>query len=89
MFQLKAHDRWLDSARDGLYNAGGALLVRDPAGRSGKHVGKELDVVVSWTPAPNVQLGGGLGHTFAGDFLRNTTPGHSYTFPYVMLTYGL
>jgi hypothetical protein len=26
---------------------------------------------------------------FPGEFLKRTTPGHSYTFPYVQLTYRL
>lgn len=89
VLQFKAHDRWLAAARDGLYNAGGALLVRDPTGRAGTHIGKEVDVQMLWTPAPNVLVGTGLGHMFPGEFLRRTTPGHSYTFPYVMITYGL
>jgi hypothetical protein len=88
VLQLKGHDRWLASARDGLYNAGGALLVRDPSGRSGTHIGKEVDVQAIWNPSTRVQLSGGIGHMFAGEFLKKTTPGNSYTFPYVMLTYG-
>jgi hypothetical protein len=88
LLQLKGHDRWLANPRDGVYNAGGALLARDLSGRSGRHIGKEVDVQAVWTPNPRVLLSGGVGHMFAGEFLKNTTPGHSYTFPYVMLTYS-
>jgi hypothetical protein len=34
-------------------------------------------------------IGGGVGHIFPGGFLRRTTPGAHYTFPYVMLTWKL
>jgi hypothetical protein len=86
--QVKGHDWWLARATDGLYNAGGTLLFRDPTGRSGSHVGREVDFQATWTPAPNVLLGGGIGHIFPGEFLKKTSPGNSFTFPYVMLTYG-
>lgn len=86
---LKGHDRWLASATDGLYNAGGTLLVRDPSGSSGRHIGKEVDFLLLWAMPPRVQLGGGIGHMFAGEFIKRTTPGSGYTFPYVMLTYTL
>jgi hypothetical protein len=88
VLQVKAHDRWLASARDGLYSAGGTLLVRDVSGRAGTHVGKEVDVQAIWTPAPNVQVGAGVGHMFPGRFLKQTTPGHPYTFPYISVLYG-
>ncbi|MBC8166468.1 MAG: alginate export family protein [Bryobacteraceae bacterium] len=89
VLQSRAHDWWLASARDGLYNAGGTLLVRDTTGRSGSHVGKELDFQVIWSPNKHVGIAGGLGHLFPGEFLTRTTPGRGYTFPYVQLTYGL
>jgi hypothetical protein len=88
ILQAKVHDRWLDAARDGLYNSGGALLVRDRTGSAGTHVGKEIDLQASWAAMPGVQIAGGVGHMFAGEFLRHTTPGHVYTFVYTTLVYG-
>jgi hypothetical protein len=89
VLQVKAHDWWLANARDGLYNSGGTLLVRDVTGRSGTHVGEEIDGQVLWTASKHVAIGGGIGHMFAGSFLKRTTPGSGYTFPYVQLIYGL
>jgi hypothetical protein len=89
VLQLKEHEWWLASARDGLYNAGGALLVRDLTGTSGTKIGREIDVQCVWTASKHLQLAGGLGHMFAGPFLQRTTPGHGYTFPYISLVYGL
>ena len=89
IFQAKVHDWWLASARDGLYNSGGALLVRDVTGSSGKHIGEEIDFQVLWNHKTNIAIGAGMGHMFPGKFVKRTTPGHSYTFPYVQLTYRL
>jgi hypothetical protein len=89
VLQAKAHDWWLASATDGLYNSGGSLLVRDATGSSGKHIGEELDIQLLWSASSRLAIGGGMGHMFPGSFLKHTTPGHSYTFPYVQLTYGL
>ena len=88
VLQAKVHDWWLDAARDGLYNSGGALLVRDRTGTSGTHVGEEVDLQVSWAAMPGLQVAGGVGHMFAGEFLRHATPGNSYTFAYTTLVYG-
>ena len=86
--QGKFHTWWLASATDGLYNAPGTLIVpRDATGRSGRHVGEELDVQGLWNPGKNVNVGLGLGHIFPEEFLKTRTPGASYTFPYVMLNY--
>jgi len=30
----------------------------------------------------------GFGHLFTGEFLKNTTPGKAYNFPYAMVTYA-
>ena len=40
-------DFWLASANDALYNSSGGSIVRDATGRSGTHVGEEVDVY-SW-----------------------------------------
>jgi hypothetical protein len=89
VFQAKAHDWWLASARDGLYNSSGAMLLRDPSGLSGKHVGEEIDIQVLWTGGAHVAIGGGVGHLFPGSFVKRVSPGSSFTFPYVQLTYRL
>jgi hypothetical protein len=82
------HNYWLASATDGLYNAAGAVLARSTKGTAGTHVGQELDGQVTYTMSKQVQIGGGFAHLFAGEFLKNTTPGKSYNFPYVMFGYA-
>ena len=34
-----------------------------------------------------VQIAGGIAHIFPGGFLKQATPGASYTYPFVMATY--
>ena len=36
-------DFWLASATDALYNTSGVAIVRDATGKSGTHIGHELD----------------------------------------------
>ena len=36
---------------------------------------------------PQLQLAGGYAHIFTGAFLKQATPGASYSHPYVMVTY--
>ena len=46
-----------------------------------------LDVQVSRALTPQLQAAAGYAHIFPGAFLKETTPGASYSHPYVMLTY--
>ena len=36
---------------------------------------------------PQIQLAAGYAHMFTGAFLKQATPGASYSAPYVMVTY--
>jgi hypothetical protein len=81
------HSWWLAETRDGLYTAGSAPLARIPAGAASRHVGQELDVQVSRALTPQIQVAGGYAHIFTGDFLKEATPGASYSHPFVMVTY--
>jgi hypothetical protein len=81
------HSWWLNESRDGLYNASGTLLARVATGADSRHVGQEVDVQVSKVLSPQVQLAAGYAHIFPGAFLKQATPGASYSHPYVMATY--
>ena len=78
---------WLADAHDALYNGGGAVLARSPTGVAGTDVGQELDIIASGKFRPSLGFSAGLGYFTPGTFLKNTTPGKPYTYPYVMLTY--
>lgn len=78
---------WLADAHDALYNAASIAIARSPKGLAGAYVGQELDFVLSRKYKNGPTLSGGLGHLFPGTFLKTTTPGNSYTFPYASLVY--
>jgi hypothetical protein len=78
---------WLADSHDALYNGGGAVLARSTTGAQGKYVGNEIDAIVSGEVRTGLGFSGGIGHLKPGTFLRNTTPGKPYTYPYAMLTY--
>ncbi len=81
------HSWWLASVTDALYSAGGAAVARSAAGTAGRHVGQELDLQAAYNYSPQLQIGGGYAYLIPGQFLKNTTPGHAYSYPYVMVTY--
>jgi len=81
------HSWWLASATDALYSAGGAAVARSAAGTAGRHVGQEVDMQATYTYSPQLQVGLGYAYLIPGDFLKHTTPGSAYSYPYVMVTY--
>lgn len=81
------HSFWLADAADGLYGASGAQVARVAGGAASTHVGHELDVQVTRAITPQIEMAAGYSHLFTGDFLKQATPGASYSQPYVMVTY--
>jgi hypothetical protein len=84
---LNYHSWWLAEARDAVYNVGNAPLARVPAGAADRHVGQEVDVQISRAVTPQIQVAGGYAHILTGAFLKQATPGASYSHPYLMVTY--
>jgi hypothetical protein len=81
------HSWWLAEKTDGLYNAGGARIAFVAGGAADSHVGQEIDVQVTRALTPQLQLAAGYAHMFTGKFLKQATPGASYSAPYIMATY--
>jgi hypothetical protein len=81
------HSFWLASATDALYNAAGAVVARSVTGVAGRDVGQEADVQTTYNYSAQLQIAAGFAHLFPGTFLKTTTPGHGYSYPYVMVTY--
>ncbi len=77
----------LDDAHDALYNGGSAIIARSPTGIAGTDVGQEIDFIASGKFRPSLSFSAGLGYFMPGTFLKTTTPGKPYTYPYAMLTY--
>ena len=81
------HSWWLAEKQDGIYTALGVPLARVAGGAANRHVGQELDAQVARALTPQLQLAAGYAHIFTGAFLKQATPGASYSYPYVMATY--
>jgi hypothetical protein len=81
------HSWWLASATDAFYSAGGAAVARSITGSAGRHVGQELDAQMAYAYSPQLQIAAGYAYLIPGQFLERTTPGHSYQYPFVMITY--
>ena len=81
------HEYWLAERRDALYAASGAALARVADGARSRRVGREIDVQISRPLFPQLALTAGYSHLIPGAFLREATPGRSYSGPFVMVTY--
>jgi hypothetical protein len=81
------HSYWLVENRDALYAASGAVLARVASGAASTKVGQEVDIQVARPLTPQFALAAGYSHLFTGPFLKQATPGKSYSGPFVMLTY--
>lgn len=79
---------WLASAADALYDVAGKAAVRPRAGNTARHLGNELDFTAAWTASRQWKLGSGIGHLFAGDFLKRNSKGSGQTFPYFFAQYS-
>jgi hypothetical protein len=86
-FTTSYHSWWLAEANDAIYNAGSAVLARVATGAANRHIGQEIDVQVNRALTPQLQAAAGYAHIVSGAFLKEATPGASYSHPYVMLTY--
>ncbi|HJP86650.1 MAG TPA: alginate export family protein [Gemmatimonadaceae bacterium] len=78
---------WLDDPHDALYNGGGAPLARSATGVAGTNVGQEIDLVAAGKLRPDLGFSAGIGHFMPGSFLKTTTRGKPYTYPYAMVTW--
>lgn len=80
---FKYSDYWLANAHDALYNSSGNVVARQANGTAGRWVGQEFDGMASYTTTKKSEIGAGFGYLLPGTFLKATTPGHSYSYPYL------
>ncbi len=96
--QLEPHRRWrgtlqfrelfLASRQDGLYSFSGSELVRNPAATS-SHIGHELDFHINYRFSSRLDLLGGYGRLFKGEYLRQSRPEHGVNVAFLMWTYKM
>jgi hypothetical protein len=78
-------DLWLASAKDAAYNSSGGVILRDPTGKSGTHLGQELDAYAWYEINREVHVGAGIGHLLPGEFIDKAGKGAAYTYPYFVI----
>lgn len=61
--------------KDAWYNAGGAVLRRDPTGNSGKNIGRELDLYLKCTVFDHLKIWTGWSHFWDGSYVGRTGGG--------------
>ncbi|MER3416649.1 MAG: alginate export family protein [Gemmataceae bacterium] len=81
------HRFWLEEERDGLYNAAGVLIRRDPTGRAGTDVGHELDLVLEILVNPHTDWQFGYSHFAPGNFIKRTGVGGDAEFFYTQFVF--
>ncbi|MEI8385938.1 MAG: alginate export family protein [Nitrosomonadaceae bacterium] len=77
------HSFYLANKTDGLYNAAGVLTLQDTNGRSGSHVGDEMDLRFNIHVNRHQDVLLGYSKLWAGEFLKTTKPGYSPDLFYV------
>jgi hypothetical protein len=73
----------LATVQDSLYNSSGSSAVLNRKATSA-HVGWEWNTVALYQWTKIWKFGAGLGHLYAGDFLKQSKCGSGYTYPYIM-----
>lgn len=80
---VRYSDYWLANAHDGLYTTSNLVVAQMANGTAGRWVGQEVDFVNLVQVSKITQIGAGVSHIFPGTFLKLSTPGQSYTAPYL------
>jgi hypothetical protein len=78
---------WLATSNDNFYASSGAISVPAHPGAS-RHIGNELDLVAEYQMNKGFNFGFGYSRLFAGQFLKTTTSGHDYSYPYAYVEYN-
>jgi hypothetical protein len=86
-WSVTAHllDLWLASATDAAYNSSGAAILQDRTGKSGRHLGRELDAYTWYEINRQIHVGAGIGHLFAGELVARAGGRTVRTYPYFVI----
>ena len=71
---IQYHVFRLDSNKDALYSAAGAVLRQDKTGRSGDDVGSEIDALANFHLTNRQDIFFSYSHFFTGTFINRTGP---------------
>lgn len=77
------HHFWLHSELDALYNAGSVPIRRNVSGSSGKDVGDELDVTITWQVDVHSAFLIGWSHFWPSNFINSSGASRDADFLYL------
>ena len=86
-FTELVNNLWLATKYDAVYASNGAASVAANPRAASKHLGTELDLIGTFKQNAHITYGFGFAHLFTGAFLKETTPGRSYSYPFTYITY--
>jgi hypothetical protein len=78
---------WLATSHDNFYASSGAIAEPARPGAS-RHIGNEFDLVAEYQMNKGLNFGFGYTRLYAGQFLKTTTQGHDYSYPYAYVEYN-
>ncbi|MCC7291881.1 MAG: alginate export family protein [Phycisphaerales bacterium] len=81
------HTFWLNAERDAMYDAGGAVVRRDPTGHSGSEIGHEVDMTVNWQIDTHSSMLFGWSHFWDSTFIIRTRPSEDADLFYVQYAF--
>ena len=78
---------WLATKNDAVYSSSGAASVAANPSATSTHLGTELDLIATFKQNEHITYGFGFAHLFTGAFLKQSTPGKAYNYPFAYVTY--
>jgi hypothetical protein len=84
--QLDVNDFYLATIHDALYSDNGSAVITNAKATS-SHIGWEPDIRVTFKANKRLTIGTGFARLFCGEFLKQSTQGNSFTYPYVYWEY--
>ncbi len=78
---------WLATTHDALYASSGAISIAADPKATSRYLGQEVDFSAQYQVNESVAAGFGCARLFSGRFLKTTSLGKDYTYPFVYLTY--
>jgi len=77
---------WRESTRDGIYGPA-VNLIQSGKSTDARYVGNQAEVMLEWRFDRHLTFTADYAHFFAGEFLKQTTPGKDVDYFSVWLTY--
>jgi len=78
---------WLATTGDAFYGNTGSISVSANPSATSRHVGQEVDLIAQYKMADGITAGFGYARFFTGRFLKESSRGKDYNYPFIYLDY--